>query len=66
MLLLAFQFLLVSVQAQTNGNQIPEPRLDDYYTRPQLAYRKPGILVEPYDIIEGSDQPAPSAIDTDR
>ncbi len=35
----------------SNGNLIAEPTLRDYVR----ATRAPGILVEPYDVVEGSE-----------
>jgi hypothetical protein len=49
-----------------NGNRISEPLLLDYYSRPTLAFRQPGILVEPYDIIEAAQETTPASIETDR
>ncbi|MBS1959166.1 MAG: hypothetical protein JST80_06840 [Bdellovibrionales bacterium] len=37
-----------------NGNLIPEPELKDY----QAANRAPGILVEPYDVVDSDGKPA--------
>jgi hypothetical protein len=64
-ILRVFTLLLVAglAQAETaevlysdpaNGNNLPEPELKDY----QSANRAPGILVEPYDIVDQSGKPA--------
>ena len=37
----------------SDGNLIPEPELKDY----QSAQRSPGILAEPYDVVDGQNQP---------
>jgi hypothetical protein len=61
----ALVLFLVSIQFQSNlahadgemhpapedGNQITDPLLADYLE----GYRMPGILVEPYDIVEVDD-----------
>ena len=40
--------LFAPLEDPANGNLIPEPLLTDYVQ----ANRSPGILVEPYDIVE--------------
>lgn len=41
------------VQSPVDGNNIPEPELKDY----QSASRTPGILYEPYDVVDQNGLP---------